>query len=98
MRLPSLSRTYVIPAICLLITMYFTYHAIQGARGVRRMGQVNTEITLAKNVAKETRAEKELLQKKVKSLSPESLDLDQLEESALRVLNMGSPDDKVILK
>lgn len=98
MRIPSLSRTYVIPAVCLLITMYFTYHAISGARGFRRMGQVNTEITLAGNVAKETRTEKTLLQKKVKSLSPDSLDLDQLEESALRVLNMGSPDDKVILK
>lgn len=98
MRLLPLSRAYVIPAVCLLITMYFTYHAISGARGIRRMGQVNAEITLAQNVAKETRATKELLQKKVKSLSSDSLDLDQLEESALRVLNMGNPDDKVILK
>lgn len=98
MRLPTLSRSYVIPAICLLITMYFTYHAIQGARGIRRMKQVNAEIVLAENIAKETRAEKDLLHRKVKSLSPDSLDLDQLEESALRVLNMGSPEDKLILK
>ena len=45
-----------------------------------------------------TKIEKELLQRKVRALSPESLDLDQLEESAMRILNMASPDDKVILK
>lgn len=92
------SRTFIIPAICLLITMYFTYHAIQGARGIRRMHQVNAEIVLAEHIAKQTRAQKEALQRKVRSLSAESLDLDQLEEAAVRVLNMGNPSDKLILK
>lgn len=98
MKLPSLSRSYVIPAICILITMYFSYHAIQGARGLRRLEQINTEIVATQALAEETRAQKNLLRKKVRSLSSESLDLDQLEEVALRVLNMGDPEDKVILK
>jgi len=92
------SRSYVIPAICLLITVYFSYHAVQGARGLRRMEQVTEEIKLATQVAEQTRQEKELLQRKVRALSTDSLDLDQLQESAMRVLNMGNPDDMVILK
>lgn len=92
------SRSYIIPAICLLITVYFSYHAVQGARGLRRMEQVTEEIKLATQIAEQTRREKELLQRKVRALSVDSLDLDQLQESAMRVLNMGNPDDMVILK
>lgn len=98
MTLPVFSRSYIIPAICFLMTIYFSYHAVQGARGLRRMDQVLEEIKLATQIAEETKIEKELLQRKVRALSPESLDLDQLEESAMRILNMASPDDKVILK
>ncbi len=92
------TRNWLFPTICLVITSYFIYHGIQGARGYRRMNQLNEEISLARQIADDTRAEKELLEIKVKSLSPKSLDLDQLEESALRVLNMGSPEDQVIFE
>lgn len=92
------SRLYVIPISCLLITLYFCVHAVSGARGLKRLEQVNTEIILATDIAQETRIQKESLKRKVRALSVESLDLDQLEESAMRVLNMGRPDDMVILK
>ncbi len=92
----SLTRAWFFPTICLIITGYFIYHGIQGARGYRRMFQLKEEIILAKKIADETRAERHLLETKVKSLSPESMDLDQLEESAMRVLNMGNPDAQVI--
>lgn len=92
------SRSYLIPALCALITIYFSYHAIQGARGLRRMEQVTEEIRLAQQIADETQYEKEILQRKVRALSSEELDLDLLEEAAIRVLNMSDPKQKVILK
>ena len=94
----SFSRSFVIPGICLLITLYFCVHAVNGARGTRRLEQVNTEIKLATDIANQTRHEKELLQRKVRALSSKSLDLDQLEESAMRVLNMGNPKDMIVLQ
>ncbi len=90
------SRFWVIPCICLLITFYFFFHAVQGGRGIRRMEQLNAEIAQARVIAAETVKERQLLQTKVDSLSPKSLDLDQLEESAHRLLNMGEAEDKVI--
>ena len=90
------SRAWLFPAVCLVITGYFVFHSIQGSRGYRRMHQVEQEIILARHVAEETRAERDLLKNKVQALSSESLDLDQLEESALHILNMGPPDDQVI--
>jgi len=91
------SRSWLIPGICLIITGYFVFHTIQGARGFRRMHQVRAEIVLARQVAEETRQYKDLLARKVQALSPTSLDRDLLEESAMKVLNMGSENDLIIL-
>lgn len=90
-------RIEVFPVICLIIAAYFIYHGIYGARGYRRMNQVRQEIASDRQVAEEIRAKKEYLSRRVGSLSAESLDMDQLEESAFRILNMGSKADQVIL-
>lgn len=90
-------RLEVFPVICLIIAAYFVYHGIYGARGYRRMFQVRQEIVQARQVADEIRAKKTALARRVDSLSAESLDMDQLEESAFRILNMGSRADQVIL-
>lgn len=97
MRRFELSRSWLFPVVCLIITGYFLFHTIQGTHGYRRMKQIKAEIEQARQIAKETRIQKELLSAKVRALSPEFLDLDQLEESAMRVLNMGSETDLIIL-
>ena len=92
----EISRHWLSLLICLIITGYFMFHSIQGAHGYRRMKQVQEELVLAKEVAEEKKQEKEILKAKVQALSPNSLDLDQLEESSFRVLNVVKPDNKVI--
>lgn len=92
-----LPRFRVFPAVCLIVASYFIYHGIYGAHGYRRLKQVQTEITLARQVAAEVSAKRAALEIKVKSLSENSLDRDQLAESALRILNMGQPDNIIIL-
>lgn len=94
----KLTRAWLIPFISLLIATYFIFHGIEGNHGIRRMEQVKEEIRLATRIVKESEREKELLQAKVNALSSKSLDLDQLEESALRILNMGDEKNKVIFK
>ncbi len=89
-------RHFIIPAIGLLITFYFTYHAIRGERGLFRLFEINQEIDQAQKVLKETEQQKEKMNKKVKSLSPESLDLDMLDESGRRILNVGEKNDYII--
>lgn len=86
----------MIPLICLLITGYFSYHAVQGNHGIRQGQKIDREIELAKLSAEIIRQKRDLLAQKTAALSHKSLDLDQLEESALRFLHMGHPEDKVI--
>lgn len=90
------NRIRVIPLICFFMTSYFIFHTIQGNRGLRRSWQLDEEIVLAEKLAKKTGDERKLMQAKVRSLSPESLDLDQLEESAHRILNMGDKNTLIL--
>lgn len=93
-----MSRSYFFPFICLMITVYFIFHGIAGNHGIKRMREVQEEIQVAKQIQIATEKEKALLQSKVNALSPKTLDMDQLEESALRILNMGDTNDRIILR
>ena len=81
--------------MAILITAYFVYHGIYGNRGFLRLGQIRQEYAQEESVANNVKQEKELLQKKVNALKNGAPDL--IQEEALRVLNMGTEDDLVIL-
>ena len=85
----------VIPFTCALVSAYFIYHGIYGNRGLLRLEQIQEEKRQEKTIAEQVASEKNLLQKKVNALKRGAPDLVQ--EEALRVLNMGSEDDLVIL-
>ena len=85
-----------IPILFIIITVYFVYHGSYGNRGLLRLNQIREERIQEEKVAAAVLAEKELLQKKVNALKNGAPDLVQ--EEALRVLNMGSEDDLIVLE
>lgn len=89
-------RHFIIPFICLMIAFYFTYHAIKGERGLFRLFEITDEIQQAKSLVQNTNAEKQEMEQKVQALSPENLDLDMLDESGRRLLNVGEKNDYII--
>ena len=91
----QVSFFHVVPLVAALITAYFVYHGIYGNRGFLRLQQIYQEQAQEEMVANSVKEEKELLQKKVNALKNGAPDLVQ--EEALRVLNMGTEDDLVIL-
>lgn len=92
----EISRSWIIPVVSAVITIYFTYHGIEGNRGIKRWRDVNRELEIGDTKLAALRTQKDWLTLKVQSLSQDSLDLDQLEESALRLLNMEDPEAQVI--
>ena len=87
---------HVVPLMAFLITAYFIYHGIYGNRGFLRLQQIHQERAQEEIVANSVKQEKELLQKKVNALKSGAPDL--IQEEALRVLNMGTEDDLIILE
>lgn len=85
------------PLFWLVLTFYFGYHAINGERGLRRLFELRQEIKIASQVAEEISLRRAEMEQKVRQLSPQSIDVDMLEESARSLLNMGQEGDYVIL-
>ena len=90
-------RHLVAPLFWLVLTIYFGYHAVNGERGLRRLFELKQEIQIASQVAEEVALRREEMEKRVHQLSPQSIDVDMLEESARSLLNMGQDGDYVIL-
>lgn len=83
--------------ICILLFCYFSYHAINGERGLLKYMYLQQEITQAEKIAQNYRQQKTKLEDKVRLLSSSSLDLDLLEERARVVLNFAGNDEFIIL-
>ena len=90
-------RHLLVPLFWLVLTVYFGYHAVNGERGLRRLFELKQEIQIASQVAEEIALRRAEMEQKVRQLSPQSIDVDMLEESARSLLNMGQDGDYVIL-
>ena len=77
-----------------LVIFYFGFYAFYGERGYLYLRH---EVEYARTLAKQYRVKKERLAEEVRLLSPDSLDLDLLDERARIVLNFVGDDEFVIL-
>ena len=84
------------PIFGLLAICYFSYHLVEGDRGLFAYLKLQNEIQKAEAEFQITQLEKKRLEKRVQLLNPENLDLDMLEERARDVLGLAHPDELVI--
>lgn len=80
-----------------LVVTYFAYGAVQGDRGILAYFALSQEISRAQTTYDELRDTRVALERRVKRLHPDSLDLDLLEERARAVLDYVRDDDFVVL-
>jgi cell division protein FtsB len=91
------ARAAVAPFICLVLMIYFGYHAIHGDRGLLVWIQLNNEIKQAEKIHASLVQRRELLERRVAFLKPESLDRDLLMERAHLILGLVRNDEVVVL-
>ena len=91
------ARHVLFPAFGVSAVLYFTYHGINGDRGLLAWRKLEKEVRSTQGELDRARGERETLERRVKLLHPESLDPDMLDESARRLLNYGRPEEIVIL-
>lgn len=95
-RFPRL-RTLLVPLACVLGLAYAIYHGVQGERGLLAWIDRSAAVERARADAAALAEERRRLERRVSLLRTESLDLDLLEEQARRLLNMGQPDEQILL-
>ena len=88
---------FIGPLLGAFLVAYFGYFALHGDRGLVALAHLQSQIEQGNASLEKLKAERASLERRVKGLRPDSLDLDILEERARILLNYAHPDDLVIL-
>jgi cell division protein FtsB len=89
-------RGLVFPLIVAGVFAYTLFHLVHGDRGLIAGRALQDEIDALQSELEPLREEREVLDRRVRLLNPDSLDPDMLDEWARRLLNYGRPDEIVI--
>ncbi len=79
------------------LVIYLLYHAFEGERGLYRWFMLKQEVRETNTLAAQIASEKNILQNRVTRLSPETLDLDLLEEQVRIILNFAATSEIVVI-
>ena len=90
------SKQVVFPVIGACVLGYFTYHTVQGDRGLLAYGRLNQEVSRAKNTLDSLQRERAKLERRTDLLRGDSLDLDMLEERVRQTFDLVHTDDLVV--
>jgi cell division protein FtsB len=84
------------PLLGAAIMAYFTYHAMQGDRGLIAWWNLRYDIERVDSELEQVASRKAILEHRVSLLRPESLDRDMLEERARLMLGAAHPLDVIV--
>src|SRR5882757_3778964 len=92
------ARVLVAPILGLALTGYFAYHLVEGGRGLRAWVRVTQDLRQAKETLAAVSAERQVLEHKVAHMRPDHLDPDLLDSQVRKTLDVGAPDEIVIMQ
>lgn len=92
----SRMRAVFAPLAAVALIAYFSYHIVNGDRGLLAYRDLRVAIAQAEAIKAETGQERAVLERRVSLLRPESLDLDLVEERARIILDLAQPGDIVL--
>lgn len=81
----------IVPAVCVAITGYFAWSALDGPRGLKEQGAVQARLQIRQAELADLRGRRERLQHRIQLLEPGSVDPDMVEEVARSQLMEGAP-------
>ena len=84
------------PILGLSMICYFSYHVVQGERGILAWHQLEQQVDQARAELDQIRGQREVLEHRVSLLHHDSLDADLLDEVVRRNLGYGRRDEIVI--
>ena len=84
------------PVAGISLVVYFSYHLVEGDRGIVAWRGLNEKIQTAQTQLAQSEAVRTALDRRVALLRPNHLDRDMLDEQARQTLNLIAPDERVI--
>jgi cell division protein FtsB len=84
------------PVFAAALVAYFAYYTVDGERGLLALTRLQARSIQAEAGYEDIKAQREALELKVRSLRPDSLDLDRLDERTRALLNDSRHDELII--
>ena len=84
------------PVAGISLVVYFSYHLVEGDRGLLAWRQVGEKVRVAQAELATSEAERTALDRRVNLLRAGHLDPDMLDERARATLNLVAPDERAI--
>ena len=94
---PRWQRQHWLAVVGLGLAAYFGYHAVNGSRGLFAWREVDAELEATQQELESLRAERQILERRVRRLRHDSLDPDLIDELARKELSFVEPFDVIIL-
>lgn len=85
------------PVLAISVFGYFTYHSVQGDRGLIAWVQLTQQVEIAQATLEKVSRDRGALEHRARLLRPDNLDPDMLDERARHVLSLTRPDEIIIL-
>ena len=90
-------RRHWLSLLALALVSYFSYHLVDGNRGLLAWQQYGHELEATRGELARLRAERTALERRIERLRHDGLDPDLLDEEARRTLSLVDPLDVIIL-
>lgn len=89
-------KLLTVSTVVFLLLCYFSYHALNGERGVFAYLRLTKELTDLQNQYDTVKSQRETLESRINRLHPKTLDTDLLDEISRKDLGLVGENDKVI--
>jgi len=90
-------RQAIGPTVGACLFGYFTYHAIEGDRGIMAWLRISQQLAEEQRRLGDPVGERQEIEHRVALLSPTSIDPDLLDERARLMLNVAEPNDRLVI-
>lgn len=91
-------RHFVLPIITIAVLSYFGFHAFHGEYGLIAEARLKNRSDNLSAILEELKDQRQVLEKRVTLLRPESLDTDMIDEQARKILHMAHPNEILIYR
>jgi len=86
----------IVMIVCLSLLGYFAWHGFYGPRSFDHRGALQAKAAQLDRQLVQLRDERQLLERKVSLMRPQTIDPDMLDELARSTLDYGKPGDLIV--
>lgn len=96
MTVKRFAKGMIIPACCVAIIGYFSWHAVYGEYGAFKLTRLDERLVIRTAELDQVKTERDKLERRVHLMQPGKVDPDMLDEQSRSSLGYAKPDELTI--